>query len=127
VSAAVGLLVIDGVLVWPQSFGSRPLAILARTWMPASLLTSARTALRNAFWARMSPWRAGHRAAVSTPEPLALLEAIAPAREAGMAPAAALLIAADCRCDTGPLDHLDALVGAMASCGRKAQARPPLA
>jgi tight adherence protein B len=116
VSAAVGLLAFVGVLVWPQSFGSRHLAILPRTSMPASLPTSARTALRHALWARMPPWRTGHgAAAISTPELLALLEAIAPALEAGMAPAAALLIAADSRYDPGRPDQVDALARAMAS------------
>jgi tight adherence protein B len=116
VSAAVGLLVMVGVLVWPQSFGSRRLAILPSTSGPGGVRTSARTPLRNAFWARMPPWRTGHRvAAISTTELLALLEAIAPGLEAGMAPAAALLIAADSLCDPGRPDQLDALVRAMAS------------
>jgi tight adherence protein B len=127
VSAVVGLLVMVAVLVWPQSFGSRRLAILPRTSGPGHVRTSERTALRNASWARMPPWRTRHGAAeISTPELLALLEAIAPALEAGIAPAAALLIAADSRCDPGRPDQLDAMVRAMASSAADGRKLGPL-
>ena len=126
-SAAVGLLAMVGVLVWPQSFVTRRLSILPGMSMPAGLPTSARATLRNAWWARMTSWRSGHRAAaISSPELLAFLEAIAPALEAGMAPAAALLIAADSRCDPGRPDQLDALVRAMASSAADGRKLGPL-
>ncbi|MEP7017963.1 MAG: type II secretion system F family protein [Actinomycetota bacterium] len=126
-SAAVGLLLMVGVLVWPQSFVTRRLSILPRISMPARPPTSARTTLRNASWAQMPPWRTGRRAvAISSPELLALLEAIAPALEAGMAPAAALLIAADSRRDPGRPDQLDALVRGLASCAADGRKLGPL-
>ena len=126
-SAAVGLLVMVGVLVWPQSFATRLLSILPRASVPSRLPTSARTTLRSASWARTPAWNSGHRAAaIDSPELLALLEAIAPALEAGMAPAAALLIAADSRCDPGRPDQLDALVRAMASSAADGRKLGPL-
>lgn len=126
-SAAVGLLVMVGVLAWPGSFGLRRLAILPRASVPGPVRTSAQPSLRSAFWGRVPPWRVGHRAAaISTPDLLALLEAIAPALEAGMAPAAALLIAADSRCDPGRPDLLDALVRAMASSAADGRKLGPL-
>ena len=84
--------------------------------MHPSALTSVQTSGRGVFRGRMPHWLPGHRATgISTRDLLALLEAIAPALEAGMAPASALRIAADSRCDPGCPDELDVLVRAMAS------------
>jgi tight adherence protein B len=113
-SMAVGLLVMVGVLVWPGSFGRRSLAILPRVSTPATFPTLLRSAGASS-WVRVLHWRTGRRAAgISTQDLLGLLEAIAPALEAGMAPASALRIAADSRTDPGRPDPLDSLVRAMA-------------
>ena len=116
-SLAVGLLVMVAVLVWPRSFGGRRLAILPRASTPARAdPTNVQRFARASSSGRVHRWRPGRRAAViSTHDLLALLEAIAPALEAGMTPASALRTAADSRFDPGRPDQLDALVRALAS------------
>lgn len=111
-SLAVGLLAALGVLLWPQHFGRRRLAILPG-WSPSVRVRPSRPGLA---WARARRWRPGRRVAeVSTPDLLALLEAVVPALEAGMTPAAALRIAADARSSPGEADPLASLARAMAS------------
>ena len=124
----MGLLVGIVVLVWPQSFGRRRLAILPRASAPArAALTNAQRFTRASSWRRVHRWRAGPRAAgISTYDLLALLEAIAPALEAGMTPASALRTAADSRFDPGRPDQLDALVRAMASSAADGEKLGPL-
>ena len=109
-SLVVGLLVAVGISLWPGRFGRRRLAILptvsSRSVMvPRSVPASP--------WQRARHWLPGHRAPeVSAPDLLGLLEAVAPALEAGMAPAAALRIAADARSGperTGRTERLDPL------------------
>ena len=109
-SLVVGLMAAMGFLLWPDRFGRRRLAILST---PASVLVPQ--AAPGSTWERVL-WRPGRRAAVmSAPDLLGLLEAIAPALEAGMAPASALRIAADTRSGSGRPDPLAALARTMAS------------
>lgn len=106
-SLVVGLLAAAGVLIWPDRFGRHGLAILPGTSSGSAPGSARLRALR---------WRNGRRGAGMTAQDLlGLLEAVAPALEAGMAPAAALRIAADARSGSDPLDELTHLAGAMAS------------
>ena len=112
-SVVVGLLAAVGTLLWPGRFGRRRLAILTRM-SPASVLVPG--SVPGSAWERALHWRSGRRAAaVSSQDLLGLLEALAPALEAGMAPASALRIAADARSGAGRPDPLAALASGMAS------------
>ncbi len=109
----VGLLAAVGILLWPGRFGRRRLAILTRM-SPASVLVPG--SVPGSACERARHWRPGRRAAVvSTQDLLGLLEALAPALEAGMAPASALRIAADTRSGSGRPDPLAVLASGMAS------------
>lgn len=122
-SLVAGLLAAVGILVWPEHFAWRQLAILPGSSTPAPV---PRPVQRSA-WERGRHWRPGRRAAaVSTQDLLALLEAIAPALEAGMAPASALRIAADARSAPGHPDPLGALARAMASSAADGASLGPL-
>jgi tight adherence protein B len=112
VSLVVALLAAVGILIWPDRFGQRRLAILPRSSAPDLAPSTAQG------WAfeRARRWFPDRRAAEArTKDLLALLAAIAPALEAGMAPASALQIAADARSGPGRADPLTALARAMAS------------
>jgi tight adherence protein B len=65
-------------------------------------------------------------AGVSSRDLLSLLEAIAPALEAGMAPASALRIAAEARTSPGQPDPVTALAGTMASAADEGASLGPL-
>ena len=106
-----GLLAGIGILMWPSSFGRRRLAILPRAPSASFPVPSAVLG-----WlgdrARGLPGRSA--AGVSVQDLLGLLEAIAPALEAGMAPASALRTAAEARSGSGRPDPLGELASAMA-------------
>lgn len=117
----VGLLAALGILLWPHNLGLRGLVILpgmASASRGASASTSAiapRAGTASA-WERASRWRPGPGpAAINAQDLLSLLEAIAPALEAGMAPAAALRIAADARSGSGRPDPLTSIARDMAT------------
>jgi tight adherence protein B len=114
----IALLVAAAALAWPDQFGRRRLAILPAvppTSALTSTLTSAGTGSRSAL-VRGLRWGHGRRdPGLSPADLLALLEAIAPALEAGIAPASALRIAADSRSGSGRPDRLAALARDMAS------------
>lgn len=122
-SLAVALLAAVGVLLWPQRFGRRRLAVL-----PGSTLSlPGPSSLRGPAWRRARHWRPGRRVAeVSAPDLLALLDAIVPALEAGMAPASALRIAAEARSAPGHPDPLGSLARAMASAAADGASLGPL-
>ena len=123
---AVGLLLMVGVLVWPGSFGRCSLAILPSMSTTVTFPTSLGSAGASS-WVRVLHWRPGQRAGgISTQDLLGLLEVIAPALEAGMAPASALLIAADSRTEPDRPDPLDSLVRAMASAAANGDQLGPL-
>lgn len=108
----VALLVAVAVMLCPDRFGQRWETILlpvssSSARVPRSVAGSAKDRVRR--------WRPGHIVGVSPQDLLGLLDAIAPALEAGMAPAAALRIAADARSDSGPPDVLTALARDMSS------------
>lgn len=112
-SLVAPLLAAAGVLLWPDCFGPRRLDILPRASSasvvePRSKAWSAGE--RGRLW-----WQGRHAAGVSAQDLLGLLNAIAPALEAGMAPASALRIAVDTRSGSGRPDPLGALAGGMAS------------
>lgn len=123
----VGLLAMLGFLMWPGSFGKRPLAILPGASTPVTVPTDVHRFGQGRSWGHALSWRPGHRAAViDSLDLLALLEAVAAALEAGMAPASALRIAADARSDPGRPDRLEALVRAMASAAADGDQLSPL-
>ena len=122
-SLAVGLLAAVGILLWPERFGRRALAVLPRSSPPVLVPKS----VQGSPWQRARHWRPGRRAAeMSTQDLLALLEAIAPALEAGMAPASALRIAADARSAPGRPDPMGALARAMAAAAADGASLGPL-
>lgn len=122
-SLAVGLLAALGVLLWPQRFNRCRLAMLPGS----SPSVRVRPSLKWSAWAHACVWRPGGRVAdVSTADLLALLEAIVPALEAGMSPAAALRIAADARSTPGDADPLASLARAMASAAADGASLGPL-
>jgi len=112
VSLVVALLVAVGVLLWPDRF-SRRLAILGPV-PSASVLVPKPYA--GSAGGRGRRWRQGRGAIPVSPQDLlGLLDAIAPALEAGIVPASALRIAADSRSDSGRLDPLSVLARDMAA------------
>ena len=109
----MGLLAGAGFLVWPTGVGRHCLEILPR--MSSAPVLVSRSVPRSA-WARARHRLSGRPApAVTAQELLGLLEAVAPSLEAGIAPAAALQVAADARTGTGRLDPVTALARDMAS------------
>ena len=126
----MGLLASSGVLLWPDSFGRRRLEILPGFSSASVSDVHAPSLVPASAWERARHWLPGREAAaVSTPGLLGLLEAIAPALEAGMPPASALRIAADAR--SGPAgpgrpDPLAALAKGMASVAADGVALGPL-
>lgn len=124
---AVSWLVWVAVLAWPGSFCRNHLAILYGSSTTATGRALGHPSARGSTWARVLQWRPGHRAAsVDTQDLIALLDAVAPALEAGMAPAAALQLAADSRSEIGPPDLLESLVRAMASAAANGDQLGPL-
>ncbi len=139
----MGVLAGVGILLWPGRFGRRRLAILpearseaasASVQVPRSEHGSARERVRRGRSGRGRSGRgrsgrglSGRSAvAVTAQDLLGLLEAVAPALEAGMAPASALLIAADVRSGSGRLDPLGALARGMASAAADGATLAPL-
>lgn len=111
-SLGVGLIAALGILAWPERFGRRRLAILPGSTRSVAVPSS----FLGWTWERARQWRPGRRTvALRTTDLLALLEAIAPALEAGMDSASALRIAADVRSVPGHPDPLGALAAEMAS------------
>ena len=127
-SLVVGLLAALGILLWPARFSRIRLGILPWATSTSVLVQGVVPgSVPGSSWERARHWRPGRRAAaMSSPDLLALLEAIAPALEAGMAPASALRIAAEARSGPGRPDPLAALARAMASAAADGAALGPL-
>jgi len=129
VSLVTGLLAGVGILLWPERFGLRRLAILPRVSSASVVVTRfvARLAgerVRHCLPRHLPPGRSA--AGATAQDLLGLLEAIAPALEAGMAPASALRFAADARSGSGRLDPLAALARGMASAAADGSMLGPL-
>ncbi|MEP7369528.1 MAG: type II secretion system F family protein [Dermatophilaceae bacterium] len=125
-SLVVALLAMVGCVVWPGSFRPRSLAILPRdsTLRPP---TTVRASARAPSWEWIGHrWPLHGTAGISSLDLLTLLESIAPALEAGIAPASALQIAADSRSDPTHLDPLEGLVRAMAAAAADGDKLGPL-
>lgn len=123
-SVVVGLLAAAGVLMWPSGFGLRPLAVLPIS-QPLTVL--ARSTSPKSIWELVCQRWSGRRAAeISAPDLLGLLEAIAPALEAGIAHASALQIAADARSGSGGTDAVAALARRMAAAAADGATLGPL-
>lgn len=123
-SLVAGLLAAAGILLWPEDFGGRRLTILpgvlrAPVLPPWSYLAAAWVIARQ----RLTGRSAG---GVGAADLLGLLEAIAPALEAGIAPAAALQGAAEARSGSGHLDPLAALASDLAAAAAEGAALGPL-
>ena len=109
----MGLLAGAGFLVWPDGFGRRCLEILPRMSSPPAPVVGS---VLGRAWERARHWFSGRPVgAVTAQDLLGLLEAVAPALEAGMAPSAALRIAADACSSAGRPDPVTALARGMAS------------
>ncbi len=102
-----------GILLWPERFDVRRLGVLPA--MPSSWLLTGRLQPASTG-ARLARRLRGRGAAgVTSQDLLGLLEAIAPALDAGMAPGSALRIAAEARSGTGHPDPVAVLAGEIAS------------
>jgi tight adherence protein B len=114
VSLVVGVLAAGGIMMWPDRVSPLSLAILPGVSSSLfsvrgsrSLLTSGRERVRLGL--------RGPSTGLTARDLLGLLEAIAPALDAGIAPASALRIAADARSGSGHLDPLATLARDIAS------------
>lgn len=114
-SIVAGLLVAAGMLLWPARVGWRTLAILPEVSSAASSvggsgswITSTGERARRSLFGRVPT-------GPTAQDLLGLLEAIAPALDAGIAPAAALRIASDARSGSGHRDPLAELARSIAS------------
>lgn len=120
-SLLVTLLAAAGILVWPERFGRRRLMVLpggsrASAGSAPASRSAVASAFRRAGWLLVRRGKPGRSPdSVTAADLLSLLEAIAPALEAGVAPAAALGMAADDRSSAGHRDHLTTVVSGMAS------------
>lgn len=122
-SLVVGLLAAVGILLWPERFDRCRLAIMPG----ASTSLRVPRSVSGSRWERAHHWRPGGGAAgIRAQDLLSLLEAIAPALEAGIAPASALRIAADARAEPGRPDPLEELVRAMVSAAADGASLGPL-
>lgn len=123
-SLVVASLVAVGALLWPDHFGRCRVAVLPRVSSTSAL------APRNdsgSAWERGRRWRQSrHGVGVGPQDLIGLLDAIAPALDAGMAPASALRIAADSRSGSGRPDQLTALARDLASAAADGATLGPL-
>lgn len=125
-SLVVGFCAAVGILLWPERFGRRRLAILPRASSASTSVKGSRSVFASTR-ERARRCILGRPAAGVTPQDLlGLLEAVAPALEAGMAPASALRIAADARSGSGHLDPLAALASDIASAAAQGATFGPL-
>ena len=125
-SVVLGLLAAAGVLLWPGRFGRHALEILPGA-SPAAASARGTASVLASTRARGRRYLPGHSATgVAAQDLLGLLEAIAPALEAGIAPAPALRIAAEARSGSGHPDPLAALAGDLASAAAEGVALGPL-
>jgi tight adherence protein B len=131
VSLVVALLAAAGILLWPGRFSWHRLGILPG--MPSAFVSVRSRSVFVSAGQQALQYLPGHHhlpghreTGVSAPDLLGLLEAIAPALEAGIAPAAALQIAADARSGSADLDPLAALAGDVASAAAQGAPLGPL-
>jgi len=123
VSLVAGFLAAVGILIWPERFAGHLLATLPGSPGSTRTLRSVLvTAMEGAH--RRLPGRSA--TGVTAADLLGFLEAIAPALQAGMAPASALRTAVDARSGSGQLDPLAALAGDMASAAAQGAMLGPL-
>jgi tight adherence protein B len=126
VSVVLGLLAATGVLLWPGRFSRHALAILPGVSSAARSVTGTSSTLASAM-ARGRRYLSRRSATgVTAQDLLELLDAIAPALEAGIAPAQALRIAAQTRSGSGHPDPLAALAADLASAAAEGVALGPL-
>jgi tight adherence protein B len=111
------VLVAVGAVVWPHPFDRHRVGILMRPAQDSRLASSlVRGTAPGSVRSRARQWRRGRGdVGVSPQDLLGLLEAVAPALDAGMAPAAALRIVADSRSATGRPDRLATMAADLAS------------
>lgn len=121
------LMVALGIVLWPERLDRRRLGALlggpgvSSSWLPAGRLQRAPAGERASRRLRRRP-----AAGITSQDLLGLLEAIAPALDAGMAPGSALWIAAEARSGTGHPDPLAVLAGDIASAAAEGARLGPL-
>lgn len=126
VTLVAGLLAFAGVLLWPGRFGRQSLAVLPQT-RSASAPGGGSQPVQVLARERLRRCLPGHRArGVTAQDLLGLLEAIAPALEAGLAPASALKFAADARSGSVHPDPLATLAGDLAAAASQGAKLGPL-
>lgn len=122
-SLLAALLAVSAILLWPDSFTAHRLATLPGGW-PGPVVTQRVLDSARKGTARFRPGRSA--AGVSAVELLGLLDALAPALEAGIAPASALRLAADARSGSERLDPVASLAHDMASASAEGATLGPL-
>ena len=122
----MGFLAAVGILLWPERFGRRSLAILPGASSASISVEGSRSVFASAKERARRCLHGRPAAGVTAPDLLGLLEAVAPALEAGMAPASALRIAADARSGSGHLDPLAALASDIAAAAAAGATLGPL-
>ena len=121
-SLLVGLMSALGILLWPEHDDRRRLVI--PPGMSACVLASRPHPQPRERWRRRL--RGGPADGVTAHDLLGLLEAIAPALDAGMAPGSALRVAAEARSGSGHLDPLAALADEISSAAAEGARLGPL-
>lgn len=114
-----------GTLLWPRGPGTQRLAVLSRT-RSSSVASAPRSAHASAWERARRLLPGGGTAGVSSQDLLSLLEAVAPALEAGIGPASALRIVAEARAGSGQLDPLTVLATDIAAAAGQGAMLAPL-
>jgi tight adherence protein B len=123
----VGVIAGLATLLRPERFSLRVLAILPAVGSAPTVGSSSVATVLASLWDRVRSWLPGRSGSgVSAQDLLGLLEAVAPALEAGMAPAAALRIAAEARSGSGRPDPMSVLAGDLASSAAQGAVLGPL-
>ncbi|MEP7191719.1 MAG: hypothetical protein ABI903_02520 [Actinomycetota bacterium] len=124
-SLVVGVLAAAGILFWPDRIGRQGLSILPGASSSLLSVGGSRSVFASAReWVRLRLH--GPSTGLTARDLLGLLEAIAPALDAGIAPAPALRIAADARSGSGQPDPLAALAREIASAAAEGVRLGPL-
>ena len=125
-SLLAGLSAALGVLLWPGRFGRRSLQVLPGASSDAHPAASPNRVRGSAGQRARRSLTRRSAAGPTAQDLLGLLEAIAPALEAGIAPASALRIAADVRSGPARPDPLTELAGTIASAAAEGVSLGPL-
>jgi tight adherence protein B len=126
VSLVVGFLAAAGIVLWPRDVGRHPLEMLRGRSSAAVQVGGLGSVFASAGERARHRLRGRSADGITAQNLLGLLEALAPALDAGIAPASALRIAADARSGSGHHDPLAELAGTIASAAAEGLRLGPL-